>query len=270
MEFGCHGITWVLDYDKEIDFLDDILDTVSQNGFKTVDIIYATLGKYKNDPEALKKSLDKRNLKLGAFTVPFSWENDEETKEEQQLADFCINYLSKFPDTILNLPVRPGKNRDNLLKRQKQIINCANTVGKRASHKGVKASFHPATPGNSYFKNKSDYQVLFDNLNTKYIGYTPDTGHIEAAGMNSLKIIKDNYDIIRHVHLKDCSRSLEWTEMGTGIVDFPQIIKFLNEKGYDGWIMVEEETPESPKKPGKTVENMSVYVHKNLLPIINE
>jgi len=50
-KFGCHGSTWELDYDKRVDFLDDIMDTVSKAGFKGIDVQVAMLGKYKNHSE---------------------------------------------------------------------------------------------------------------------------------------------------------------------------------------------------------------------------
>lgn len=270
IEFGVHGSTWELDYDKEIDYLDDILDTIRDAGFVTVDIQYAMLGKYKNDPEALKEALDERGLKLGAFTVPFTWENDEETPEEIKRADFYIDYLTNFQDVVLNLPARNGPNRDNLLKRQKQIINCANAVGKRAHDRGVVAAFHPASPVNSYFRIQSDYDVLFENLDTRYIGYTPDAGHIKAGGMEPYDVIKDNFDIVRHVHFKDCSDNFEWKKMGTGDIDFPKIVQYLQDNGYEGWIMVEEETPEVAEDPAKAVNDIGKYVEKNLIPIVNK
>lgn len=268
IEFGCHGITWTLDYDKEINFLDEVLDTVSKNGFTTIDIIYATLGKYKNNPELLRSALKKRNLNLGALTVPFAWVNDGETKEERKLADHCIDYLTKFPNAVLNLPIRVGEDRSNLLATQKQIIKNANQVAKRADIKGVKACIHPATPGNSYFKNESDYEVLFENIDREYLGYTPDTGHILAAGLDPLQVIKENFDIVKHVHFKEANKNLEWDVMGEGTINFPGIMEYLFDNGYNGLVMIEEETPEAPLNPEKTVKNMASYVNKYLKPII--
>lgn len=270
IEFGCHGSTWELDYDKEIDYLDDILDTIKEAGFVTVDIQYAMLGKYADSPSLLREALDKRNLKLGAFTVPFTWAEDEETPEEVDRADFYIEYLTHFPKAVLNLPARNGQSRDNLLQRQKKIINCANNVGKRAYKKGVIASFHPASPETSYFRVKSDYEVLFENLDTRYIGYTPDAGHIKMGGMDPFQVIKDNIDIIKHVHFKDCSDNFEWKKMGTGDIDFPKIIQFLYDSDYNGWVMFEEETPEAALNPSKAINDIGKYVERNLQPIVRK
>ncbi|MEK4803367.1 MULTISPECIES: sugar phosphate isomerase/epimerase family protein [Oceanobacillus] len=268
IKFGCHGCTWELDYDKEEDYLDDIMDTVANVGFKGIDVQVALLGRHKNDPERLKDALDKRGIELAALTIPFSWEHDEETKEEKERADYYINYLSHFPNPILNLPARNGKNRDDLLKRQKQIINCANSVGMRAFEKGITASFHPASPATSYFRTKEDYDVLFDGLDRRFIGYTPDAGHIRMGGMNPVEVVRDNLDIIKHVHIKDCSSTLEWRKMGTGDIDFPALVQTLVDYGYSGWIMTEEETEETFENPTKTVNQIRNYVVHTLEPVI--
>ncbi|WP_080876003.1 sugar phosphate isomerase/epimerase family protein [Oceanobacillus timonensis] len=267
IKFGCHTSTWELDYDKETDYLDNVMDTVSNAGFKGLDVQVAMLGRYQNNPEKLKQALDERGISLAALTVPFTWANDEETQEERERADYYIDYLTNFPGAVMNLPSRVGPNRDHLLERQKQIIACANAVGKRAYEKGVQASFHPASPKTSYFRTKADYDVLFELLDTSYMSYTPDAGHIKAGGMRPEDIVKDNLSIIKHVHFKDRSNNKEWKEMGTGDIDFPYIVQTLKDSGYQGWIMIEEETEEAAEDPNKVILNVGKYVEEKLKPI---
>lgn len=268
IKFGCHGSTWELDYDKETDNLDQLIEDVKQAGFEGIDVQVAMLGKYQEDPKLLKKKLDQKGIKLAALTLPFTWENDEETQAEKERADYYISYLTNFPGAILNLPSRNGPNRENLKTRQMNIIRCANEVGKRAAEQGVQASFHPASPVTSYFRIQSDYNLLFNNLDTRYIGYTPDAGHIAMGGMDPVEIVRENIDIIPHVHFKDCSNDFKWKKMGTGDIDFPSIVRVLKEHGYEGWIMVEEETEEAAKQPGVVVKNINNYVEKNLKSIL--
>ncbi|WP_159439954.1 sugar phosphate isomerase/epimerase family protein [Bacillus sinesaloumensis] len=270
IKFGCHGSTWELDYDKECDYLDQIMDTVKEAGFKGIDVQVALLGRYKNQPERLKEELAKRELELAALTVPFTWAGENESEEEKEHADYYINFLTHFPGAIMNVPARVGPNRDNLLKRQKDIINCVNALGKRAHENGVIASFHPASPETSFFRTKEDYDVMFDLIDRRYLGYTPDAGHIKAGGMNPVDIIKDNLSIIKHVHIKDCSNTFEWRKMGTGDIDFPAIAEILKNSNYNGWIMVEEETEEAARNPHNVIVDVGKYVQANLEPITNE
>ena len=267
IKFGCHGSTWELDYDKECDYLDQIMDTVKDAGFKGIDVQVALLGRYKNDPERLKAELAKREIELAALTVPFTWSGKVESEEEKAHADYYINFLTNFPGAVMNVPARVGPNRDHLLRRQKEIINCVNDLGKRACENGVHASFHPASPKTSYFRTKEDYDVLFEELDRRYVGYTPDAGHIMAGGMNPVDIIKDNISIIKHVHIKDCSSTFEWRKMGTGDIDFQAVMETLYKNDYKGWIMVEEETEEAAQEPHKVIIDAGKYVHSRLAPI---
>lgn len=269
IKFGCHTSTWVLDYDKEIDVIDHIIDVVSKSGFKGLDIQVPLLGKYKDQPQQFKEKLASKGVELAAITVPFTWAGDEESQEEKERADSYINFLKNFPHAVMNLPSRVGPNREQLLSRQKQIIRSANAVGKRAFENGITASFHPASPETSYFRTFDDYQVLFELLDTRYIGYTPDCGHIKAGGMNPFDIVKDNFSIIRHVHFKDCSNDFEWMKMGTGAIDYPSIVQFLYNNGYNGWIMVEEETEETKTNPDGCVYNIYKYFTESVFPILN-
>jgi inosose dehydratase len=270
IKYGCHGSTWVLDYDKEVDMLDEIMDTVEKAGFKGIDMQVALLGKYKNSPESLKEELDKRGLQLVALTHPFAFEDGKESAIERESADYYINYLQNFPNAIMNVPSRIGPNRDNLLKRQKEIMQAVNELGKRAYENGVGTSFHPLSSPTSYFRTAEDYEVMFNQLDTRYIGYTPDTGHITFGGMDAVDIIRKALPLIRHVHFKDGTTSFEWKKMGQGDIDFPTIVQQLTDYGYKGWIMVEEETDEANFNTEQVIVDIGGYVRSNLQSIVKQ
>ena len=260
MKFGCHGSTWELNYDKETDNLVEIMDVVQNTGFQGIDIQISLLGRFKQNPEQLKEELDNRGLGLAALTIPFSWNSQQETEEEIALSTYYIKFLKHFPGAIMNVAPRVGKNRNHLLQRQREIIKCANALGKRASDNGVICSFHPSSPPTSFFRTEADYEVLFAGLATEYIGYTPDAGHIVFGGMDVMKTFKNYMYAIRHVHIKDAVATPEWRKMGTGEVDFPEISRELVKVGYNGWIMFEEETKESVENPTKAIMDISDYV----------
>ncbi len=200
--------------------------------------------------------------------MPFTWRAEQESVEERDLADYYINYLKTFPNALMNIAPRVGPSRENLYKRQKEIVNCANELAKRAYEQGVTCTFHPSSPPTSYFRTKTDYEVLFNLLDTRYLGYTPDAGHIAYGGMDVLEIFEQAMPLIKHVHFKDAAYPDEWRKMGTGKVDFKRIVEMLNDSGYQGWIMVEEETKESEANPRQAILDISKYVQTNLYPVI--
>ncbi|WP_080876000.1 sugar phosphate isomerase/epimerase family protein [Oceanobacillus timonensis] len=269
MEFGCQGSTWVLDYDKEADIMDQIMDDIKNSGLTGLDMQISLLGKYKNAPEKFKEELDKRGLKLAALTIPHAFEGGKASPEERELEDYYFEYLKHFPGAIMNVPSRVGKNRDNLLQRQKEIIKGANELGKRAiEDHGIITSLHPISYVTSYWRFKEDYDVLFDGLDPRYMGYTPDAGHIEFGGMEAADIIKQALPLIKHVHFKDASKDNKWKKMGEGDIDFVKCINVLKKGGYNGWVILEEETGSEQVDTSKVIVELGDYVKRNIYPIV--
>lgn len=268
VKFGCQGSTWMLDYDIESDMLDKIMDDVKGGGFTGLDMQVTLLGRYQHNPALLKEELDNRGLELAALTLPMAFIGGKQSLEEKEKADYYINYLKHFPGAIMNVPSRVGPNRDNLAQRQKEIILGMNELGKHAFENGITTSMHPISYKTSYWRFEDDYRILLEGLDPRYMGYTPDAGHITFGGMDAMKIFKEYLPLIKHVHFKDASVNYEWKKMGEGDIDFAGCVKVLKEGGYKGWIMVEEETPEAQLKTTETIADIGKYVKKELYPIL--
>jgi sugar phosphate isomerase/epimerase len=85
--------------------------------------------------------------------------------------------------------------------------------------------------------------------------FLPDTGHLAVAGENVLDVLKQNYDRVIAVHLKDWIAdygrayqfySRGFVELGQGDVELSQIIEFLKSKRFGGWLVVEQDTTRDP------------------------
>ena len=70
-------------------------------------------------------------------------------------------------------------------------------------------------------------------------------GHIVNGGMDALALLKEGRSRICHVHFKDRAADGTWAVMGKGDIDYPAIVRYLEESGYGGWIMVEDESPKA-------------------------
>jgi inosose dehydratase len=255
-KIGCQTYTWQMSYEKYANQLPHILDVIAQAGYSGVEPEVCMLGLYRNNPQLLAEDLEKRNLKLGALCLALPWEHQQETEEEAKEAEFVFDFLKHFPGTLLVLVHLPGKDRSNLHERQNNALSCVNEVAKRASKQGIECAFHPNSPEGSVFRYQEDYEAMFEGLDTRYVGYAPDTGHIANGGMDPELVIRKNRAIIKHVHFKDITESNKWTSMGEGIINHSAIIKYLNETDYSNWIMVEEESEEAEHEPDSlTIQN---------------
>ena len=56
--------------------------------------------------------------------------------------------------------------------------------------------------------------------------------------------------------------------MGAGVIDFPRIVTMLRDGGYDGWIMVEEESPQAEGDPDAATLQNGEYLRQTLLPLV--
>lgn len=266
MRFGCQTYTWQMSYDQYKDSFADILDTIQRSGFTGVEAEVCMLGSFYEDPKLLQDALKSRNLELAALTLALPWLHPEETAEEKEEAERLFSYLGHFPEAKLILVQLPGTDRSNLEARRLNAIRCVNAVAKRAAERGIVCAYHPNSPEGSVFRTAEDYEVMFAELDSRYIGYCPDSGHIANGGMGVMAVFRDHASLIRHVHFKDINENKQWRTMGEGVIDHPGIVAFLKSVGYDGWIMVEEESDFAEAEPdtatmqnGKYVSNVLQY-----------
>jgi inosose dehydratase len=205
------------------------------------------LESYYKDWKKFSDALDKYKVKFAALAIHEPWLLPSETEEERSNADEAIEFLGHFPAAKLLLahvaadPVR----ENNLRVKQDNHLKCLKEIGRRAAEKGVASVFHPNSAPNSIFRYWEDYEIMLEALNCCEVGFAPDVGHMMNGNIDALKMIKHAREKIRHVHFKDMKSSHEWATMGTGEGSFKEIIDFLNDTDFGGWIIVEDESPDA-------------------------
>ncbi len=264
LRFGCQAYTWQMS-GRYVGQLDHILDTVQAAGFAGFELETGMLGDWYNDPSRFADALARRNLKLAALTIALPWANAVETAAERAEADRAFRYLSAFEGTQLVLAQLPGRDRRDLRRRQQNALACMNAIGRRACDRGIVAGFHPNSPPGSVFRTREDYQVLADGLDTDVIGFVPDAGHIAKGGMDVREVFRTFRPLLRHVHFKDLNQAGAWSAMGAGMIDFPALVSDLQRSGFNGWIMVEEESAQAEQEPDLVTLANGRYVRDHLL-----
>ncbi len=121
---------------------------------------------------------------------------------------------------------------------------------------GVRASFHPHI--STYVESPWEAQRVLD---LSSVGLTMDTGHLRLAGGDPVALLARWADRVDHVHLKDVDvAALDrakatgrtdfddwWPEtcvpLGTGDASVVAFLGALADRGYPGWIVVEQDQP---------------------------
>lgn len=245
---------------------EDVVKVSAQAGFQGVETETLFLGNLGN-PDPFQEVLQAHSMELGAVCLVEDWLEHRETEDERRRADRAIAFIRYFPGTRLVLCQRPGKNRDDLRTRQKNLIACIHEVARRAGDGGIPCDFHPNSPAGSVIRVRSDYDFLFSELDAASMGFAADAGHIAKGGMEVLEILQLSRSFLTHLHFKDTTRIGEkgqWCEMGKGSIDFPQIVEWLESTLYQGWVMVEDECDKARENPNPVVLGDGEYVEKLL------
>ncbi|MFC7361023.1 sugar phosphate isomerase/epimerase family protein [Nocardioides astragali] len=124
-----------------------------------------------------------------------------------------------------------------------------------AGEQGIEATLHPHV--GTIVENAEEVDRV---LNGSTIGLTLDTGHLLVGGADPVAITRTATDRIRHTHLKDVradvaervrKRELTYTDgvrqglyvpLGQGDVDVAAIVRTLEDAGYQGWYVMEQDT----------------------------
>lgn len=260
MRFGCQTYSWQMslgEYRGKLNHMTAVAAEAGFQGFEAETIVLTPNW----SGTSLRRSLQAVGLDLAALCLVGSWSNNHETPEELDLSDRVMDALATFPDPLINLVVLPGTDRSELRARQTAAMSCMSDIARRAQARGITVSFHPNSPPGSIFRIRSDYDLLMDELDP-LIGWTPDSGHLTAGGMDCVWALRKWGDRVRYVHVKDRAADGGWAPTGTGVVDIPGIIETLEDIGYDGWITFEDESPLAERDPDTAVRLTGEYVHR--------
>ncbi len=128
-----------------------------------------------------------------------------------------------------------------------------------ATPDGVRVAFHPHTA--TWIEAPDEVDELAARLVDSGAGLCLDVGHYLVGGGDPVEAIHRHGSLISHVHLKDVdpgvlarlrSRDVDgfgnavreriFTELGNGVLDVRGVLGALNAIGFDGWIMVEQDS----------------------------
>jgi L-ribulose-5-phosphate 3-epimerase len=185
---------------------------------------------------AMRQELDDRGFRVSAVASPFlKCDRGEGQEDVHERALVAAELLSapivrafsywREPDPAAALPelgeaLRRAAARANavgvtLALENEHDCNVATSAEVRAA---LAAAASP------------DLRVIWDPGNAAMI----DRGSF--IGLGGLEAL---YDRVAHVHLKDVTASGSWARIGDGIVDFAGLLRYLRDKGYDGYLSFE-------------------------------
>ena len=98
---------------------------------------------------------------------------------------------------------------------------------------------------NNNIENIEDYEKIFEAVDSSHVGMCLDMGHFDGAGVSNFDVIERFHDKINHIDLKDVIEfgTYKTVPYGEGVTDGEGIVKALIEKGYTGYLVIEQAPP---------------------------
>lgn len=137
----------------------------------------------------------------------------------------------------------------------KTLLRNLDRVSSAAADRGLRAVIHPHV--GTMIENRAEVDRILDGSS---IPLCLDTGHLLIGGTDPLDLVTTAPERIAHAHLKDVDAALlgrvrageltyteavaqgMYTPLGTGDVDIAGVVERLQNQGYDGWYVLEQDT----------------------------
>lgn len=233
--------------------LEGTIAKVASIGFNSVELFGYGNGKFfGKTPEEFASLLTKYNLKTPSghyMMLPFLTKGDVEDLK-RTVAD-----AAKMGHAYLTVPFLLDNMRTSL-DDYKKLAEKLNIAAKEAGTAGMKLLYHNH---NFEFKDwgegKTGFDVFVKETDPSMVGFEMDIYWVVRAGLDPLKIIKENPGRIKAWHVKDMEKKVDatdttngdqyFTEVGTGIINYKEIFKHKKESGME-YFFVEQDQVKLP------------------------
>jgi inosose dehydratase len=268
-----------------------VIDEMQETGYIGTEL--GDWGFMPTDPDELRHELDDRGLALIGSWVSVKLEDpgchaqsaDDAVRTAKQLARVggptAVVVLGNDPygnPRRTQIAGRVGP-EDAMTEEQWTVFaEGANHVARRVMDEaGIRTVVHQHI--GTQIETGAEARRLFDMTDPSVLGLCLDTGHWTfGAGGDPVAAVREFRDRVWHVHFKDCdpgvmaaSRVNGWDgpasvghgvfcELGKGCVDFPGMLAALDEIGYDGWVVVEQDVLPGMGNPRESARRNREYL----------
>ena len=267
-----------------------VLDEIAETGYAGTEL--GDWGFMPTDPQKLAEEIHGRNLVLlGAF-VPVSLRDPSAHEAGIDVAVRTARLLAavegslpfivladengKIPERTKNAGrVTPemGLNDTEWQIFAEGATKVAEAVKRET---GLRTAFHHHCAG--YVETPAEIEKLMSLTDTRLLGLVFDCGHYRFGGGDPLDGMRKYGQRVWHFHFKDyhpavgrqgaeegwdyfqAVRHGVFCELGKGNVNFPALMKELQELGYDGWGVVEQDVLPGMGAPKESAKRNREYI----------
>lgn len=240
MRIGCEVITWGM-YEGGEFTTEQVLRQVRECGYEGFEGFWGLYEAFLPEPSRFQDLLDSIGLALASLYVGGRfWDPATRAAELNDLRKVAHFLDAMDCDCLVcgSADVAGGEEAE-VLGRLCQTLNEAGAI---AADCGLKLCLHPHA--GSMIERPDQLRRVMENTDPEKVFLAPDNGHIQKGGGDALWTHRHYLSRIAYVHFKDVTADGRWTLLGQGASEYPEILRILQEAGYGGWIIGEEESDE--------------------------
>ena len=243
--------------------------------------------KFPSDPDELRTALELRGLRVSEPWVSTYFTVQEMRTQTVENFRSQLGFIQAVGGTDLGTaelghavhqqPIALAANKPIFDDAQwRAMVEGLNTLGAEATTAGMRLCYHHHM--GSGVQTRTEIDRLLADTDPDAVHLLVDTGHLTWAGDNPLDLVRDHFDRIKHVHLKDVRRRVlddadqqglsfgaaveagAFTVPGDGDLDFVPILEELDRRGYTGWLVVEAEQDPAKAHPLTYAKKARAYL----------
>lgn len=152
----------------------------------------------------------------------------------------CIEVAAEAGARLIGGPVfapigyLPGRRRRE--NEWDWAVECFQLLGDVLDENQMTLAIEPVNRSETFFLNTAAEAKSFcEAVGHPHVGVTIDTFHANIEEKSIAGAVKSTGEYLKHLHASENDRGL----LGTGHVDFPQIVSALKQMRFDGFLMIE-------------------------------
>lgn len=187
-------------------------------------------------PDEIRALLQDAGLVLSGLYYTCGFTSDEEVQrwleEGERVARFC--QAADCHLMLIDGGRKDGGGGDDQIRR---AAEGADAMGRLCRRHGLVCSWHQHW--GSIFEYEQPFERLMELTDPELVKFTPDTAQLTLGDFDVPETIRRHRDRTVYVHFKDLGEDRRFTELGTGVVDFPHCWEVLRQGDFSGWIVVD-------------------------------
>lgn len=234
----------------------DFINLCHRNGIQSIELLDCFVGE--EEIEEVNRLLKKLGMRVSSYSVSndFALADSPERKEQLQYIKKCMDAALTLSTGMIRVFSGSLKDGVSLETAEDWIVECYREIVPFAEKKGITMVLenHGTLAGKS-----EQVKRILDRVGSSALKSNADIGNFLLANENSLEAVKNLGSRIGFVHLKDLKKAekaedyptmdgsiYQGVVLGEGEVPISDIMIYLKENHYSGYLSIEYEGPGDP------------------------